>query len=211
MRLGYCSLQVEVAESGGPTSISECSSPWCGRSCRILDPTGPARATVAESALVGSSDTCTPPLSHGAARICRGFHRAGTVPARLVGAVGCFLRYRWASYSAPPVRAREAGWQVDDQSVVLRWRRLLNRNTVIARRHGPQLTELSSSPWKARAGVAGFTMRFSSGRGASIRYMADSDALMLLHRVGRGGAAPNSSTGNRIGRPDPGPATRSIR
>ena len=85
-------------------------------------------------------------------------------------------------------RAREARWRVDDQSVVLRWRRLLNRNTVIAHRGGAQLTELSSSPWKAKAGVAGFKMRFSSGRGAGIRYMVDSDALLLLHAVGRAGA-----------------------
>jgi uncharacterized membrane protein YdbT with pleckstrin-like domain len=82
-------------------------------------------------------------------------------------------------------RAREARWQVDDQSVMLRWRRVLNRNTVIAHRGGSPLTELSSSPWKAKAGVAGFTMRFSSGRGAGIRYMVDSDALLLLHTVGR--------------------------
>ena len=85
-------------------------------------------------------------------------------------------------------RAREARWRVDDQSVVLRWRRLLNRNTVIAHRGGSQLTEFSSSPWKAKAAVAGFKMRFSSGRGARIRYMMDSDALLLLHAVGRGGA-----------------------
>jgi hypothetical protein len=63
----------------------------------------------------------------------------------------------------------------------LRWRRLLDRNTVIGHRGGSQLVELSSSPRKAKAGVAGFTLRFSSGRGAGIRYMADSDALMLLH------------------------------
>jgi uncharacterized membrane protein YdbT with pleckstrin-like domain len=75
-------------------------------------------------------------------------------------------------------RAREARWRVDDQSVVLRWRRLLNRNTVIAHRGGPQLTELSSSPWKARAGVAGFKMRFSSGRGAGIRYMVQGPGVV---------------------------------
>jgi len=82
-------------------------------------------------------------------------------------------------------RAREARWWVDDQSVVLRWRRLLNRSTVIGYRGGVHLTELSSSPSKARVGVAGFKMRFSSGRGAGIRYMVDSDALLLLRTVGR--------------------------
>ena len=80
------------------------------RSCRILGPAGPARTTVAESALAGSSGTCAPPLSHGAARICRGFHRAGAVPARLVGAVGCSpgtvgLRTR----RRPGARGRMAG------------------------------------------------------------------------------------------------------
>jgi len=46
------------------------------------------------------------------------------------------------------------------------------------------LIELSSSPRKAKTGVAGFTMRFPSGRGAGIWYMADSDALLRLHTVG---------------------------
>ena len=100
----------------------------------------------------------------------------------------------WALFAVLPVplalvlgaaRAREARWRIDDQSVALRWRRVLNRNTVIAHRGGSHVTELSSSPWKAKAGVAGFTMRFSSGRGARIRYMRDSDALLLLHTVGR--------------------------
>jgi uncharacterized membrane protein YdbT with pleckstrin-like domain len=84
-------------------------------------------------------------------------------------------------YALGAVRAREAGWWVDDRSVVLRWRRLLDRHTVVAHRGGPQLVELSSSPGKVKAGVAGFRMRFSSGRDAGIRYMVDSDALLLLH------------------------------
>jgi hypothetical protein len=74
---------------------------------------------------------------------------------------------------------------VDDRSVVLRWRRLLSRNTVIAHRSGAQLTEFSSSQRKAKRRVAGFTMRFSSGRHAQMRYMAESDALLLLRAVGR--------------------------
>jgi hypothetical protein len=41
---------------------------------------------------------------------------------------------------------------------------------------------------EAKAGLAGFKMRFSSGRGAGIRYMVESDALLLLHAVGRAGA-----------------------
>ena len=100
----------------------------------------------------------------------------------------------WASLAVLPLplgfalgiaRAREARWQVDSRSVLLRWRGVLNRNTVVAPCDGSQFTELSSSPWKAKAGVAGFTMWLPSRCGARIRYMADSDALRLLHAVGR--------------------------
>jgi hypothetical protein len=69
--------------------------------------------------------------------------------------------------------------------VVFRWRRLLSRNTVIAHLGGAQVTEFSSSPSKAKRHVAGFTMRFSSGRRARMRYMAERDALLLLGTVGR--------------------------
>jgi putative membrane protein len=82
-------------------------------------------------------------------------------------------------------RGREARWRVDEQTVVLRWRRLFSRNTVVAHRSGVQITEWSSSPWKAKKNVAGFKMKFSSGREARIRYMVDTDALLLLHAVGR--------------------------
>jgi putative membrane protein len=90
-------------------------------------------------------------------------------------------------------RAREARWRVDQNSVVLRWRRLLSRNTVVAHRSGVQRTEWSSSPWKARKNVAGFKMKFSSGREARIRYMVDVDALLLLHAVGRSTGSDRSA------------------
>ncbi|HEY5878252.1 MAG TPA: PH domain-containing protein [Nakamurella sp.] len=90
-------------------------------------------------------------------------------------------------------RARDARWQIDEETVTLRWRRVLVRNTVIAHRAGVQSTEWMSSPWKAKAHVAGFSMRFSSGRGAKIRYMVDSDALLLLHVVGRPDSAPHGA------------------
>jgi uncharacterized membrane protein YdbT with pleckstrin-like domain len=83
------------------------------------------------------------------------------------------------------VRAREARWVIDDRSVVFRWRRLLSRNTVIAHLAGAQVAEFSSSTSKAKRHVAGFTMRFSSGRRARMRYMAECDALLLLRTVGR--------------------------
>jgi putative membrane protein len=97
-------------------------------------------------------------------------------------------------YALAVARAREARWQVDDRSVVIRWRRVTTRNTVVAHRAGVQTTEWSSSPWKARKNVAGFKMKFSSGRIARIRYMVDDDALLLLHAVGRRDTAATEST-----------------
>ena len=184
---GYCSLQVEVAGIG-PLNTNQ----------RMLFPL--VRTDRAES-LIRSALPELPwpsrPLRVLPARVHR---RYLTVP--LGYALGfallmLFLPGWWKLVALAPLplgyalgvaRAREARWRFDDQSVVLRWRRLLNRNTVIAHRGGSQLTEFSSSPGKAKAGVAGFKMRFSSGRGAGIRYMMESDALLLLHTVGRAGA-----------------------
>ena len=97
------------------------------------------------------------------------------------------------SFALGYARPREARWAVDDDSVALRWRRLTTRNTVIAHRSGVQSTEWSSSPWKARARVAGFKMRFSSGRVAKMRYMPDDDALLLVRVVGRAGPADSAT------------------
>ena len=80
---------------------------------------------------------------------------------------------------------------------MLRWRRLLSRNTVIAHRSGVQSTEWSSSPWKAKAHVAGFKMKFSSGRIAKIRYMVDADALLLAAR-GRPAASSSRPVGRTV-------------
>jgi len=186
MLLGYCSLQVEVAGIGR-LNVNQ----------RMLFPL--VRTDRAESLIRRALPEVPWPSRPLLVLPARLHRRYLTVP--LEYAVGftlllLFLPGWWKLAAILPVplgfvlgvaRAREARWRVDDQSVVLRWRRLLNRNTVIAHRAGAQLTELSSSPWKAKAGVAGFKMRFSSGRGAGIRYMTDSDALLLLHTVGRAG------------------------
>jgi putative membrane protein len=186
MLLGYCSLQVEVAGIGR-ANVNQ----------RMLFPL--VRTDRAEPLIRQALPELPWPSQPLLALPTRVHTRYLTVPLWYAAAftvLALFLPAWWGLLAALPVpsgvvlglaRAREARWRVDDQSVVLRWRRLLNRNTVIAHRGGSQLTEFSSSRWKARAGVAGFTMRFSSGRGARIRYMAESDALLLLHAVGRAG------------------------
>ena len=180
MLLGYCSVQVEVAGVGRMNANQRMIFPLVrtDRAESLIRRALPEVSWPSQPLLV------LPPRLH---------RRYLTLP--LEYAVGSTLLMLllpgwWQllvilplplGYALGVARAREAGWRIDDQSVVLRWRRLLDRNTVIVRRGGSQLTELSSSPWKAKAGVAGFKMRFSSGRGAGIRYMVDSDALLLLH------------------------------
>jgi putative membrane protein len=192
MLLGYCSLQVEVAGTGRTNTNQRMLFP--------LVRTDRAEALIRRA--LPELPWPSQPLLVLPARVHR---RYLTLP--LEYAVGStllmlFLPGWWELLAILPIplgyvlgvaRAREARWRVDEQSVVLRWRRLLSRNTVIAHRGRPQLTELSSSPWKAKKGVAGFKMRFSSGRGAGIRYMVDSDALLLLHTVGHRGARKSPS------------------
>jgi putative membrane protein len=182
--IGYCSLQVEVAGVGRVNT-----------SRRMLFPlirTDRARAMI---------DRALPELAWPKASlhpIPQRIHRRYLTLPLEYGAgftlLLIFLPGWWAWLALVPIpsaialgiaRAREGGWFVDDRSIVLRWRRGLSRETVVAHLGGPQKTAWSSSPFKAKAHVAGFEMHFSSGREAKIRYMGDTDALMLLHLVGR--------------------------
>ena len=179
MLLGYCTLQVEVAGIGRMNANQ-----------RMLFPL--VRRDRVESLIrraLPEVPCPSQPLLVLPARLHRRYLTLPLEYAMGFTLLTLFLPGWWKLLAILPLplgcvlgvaRAREAGWWVDDQSVVLRWRRLVDRNTVIARRGGSHLIELSSSPWKAKAGVAGFKMRFSSGRGAGIRYMVDSDALLLL-------------------------------
>ena len=182
--LGYCSLQVEVAGIGR-VNVKQ----------RMLFPL--VRADRAEDLIRRALPELPWPSRPLRAVPARVHRRYLTIPLEYATGFALLMLILpglWRLLAAVPLplgyllgvaRAREARWMVDDRSVVLRWRRLLSRNTVIAHRGGAQLTEFSSSPKKAKRRVAGFTMRFSSGRRARMRYMAESDALLLLRTVGR--------------------------
>ena len=87
--LGYCSLQVEVAGIGRTNTSQRMLFPLVRTDPRgSLDPTGAARTALAGPALLGPPGACASPLSHSAARICRGCRPAAAVPARLVGTAG---------------------------------------------------------------------------------------------------------------------------
>jgi putative membrane protein len=182
--LGYCSLQVEVAGIG-PVNLRQ----------RMLFPL--VRAERAEALIRRALPELPWPSRPLRALPARVHRRYLTIPIEYAAGFALlmlFLPGAWKLLAAVPpplgyllgvARAREARWVVDDRCVVLRWRRLLSRNTVIAHRSGAQLTEFSSSRRKVKRRVAGFTMRFSSGRRARMRYMAESDAHLLLRTVGR--------------------------
>ncbi len=195
---GYCSLQVEVAGIGVANNARRTLFP--------LIKTAEARALIARA--LPEMHWPAAPLQKLPEKIHR---RYLTVPLEYGAGftvLSLLLPGWWRLLAVAPlplayllgvVRARESAWQLDDEAVVLRWRRVLTRNMVIAHRTGAQRTEWASSRWKARAGVAGFTMYFSSGRRARIRYMLAQDAILLLRVVGRppgvaGRSGPPDST-----------------
>ncbi|MET0863157.1 MAG: PH domain-containing protein [Nakamurella sp.] len=182
--LGYCSLQVEVAGVGRVNTSRRMLFPLIrtDRARALIDRALPELAWPSE------------PLHPIPQRIHR---RYLTLPLEYGAGFTLLLIFLpgwWAWLAVLPIpaaialgvaRAREGGWFVNDRTVILRWRRGLSRQTVVAHLGGPQKTAWNSSPFKAQAHVAGFEMHFSSGREAKIRYMGDTDALMLLHAVGR--------------------------
>jgi putative membrane protein len=195
--LGYCSLQVEVAGIGR-LNVKQ----------RMLFPL--VRADRVEALIRRALPELPWPSRPLRALPTRVRRRYLTIPLEYATGFALLMLIlpgRWKLLALVPLplgyllgatRAREARWMVDDRSVVLRWRRLLSRHAVIAHRGGAQLTEFSSSPRKAKRRVAGFTMRFSSGRRARMRYMEESDALLLLRTVGRGESPAESPSGDSL-------------
>lgn len=192
---GYCSLQVEVAGFGRANTNQRMLFPFVktDRASALL------RRALPELALPQQELLPIPRRVHRKYLVVPLNYAYGFTLLLLL------LPGWWALLAILPIplavllgwcRAREARWQIDEETVTLRWRRVLARNTIIAHRSGVQNTEWLSSPWKAKAHVAGFKMRFSSGRGAKIHYMVDRDALLLLHAVGRPDPAVAPDPGN---------------
>ena len=135
MLLGYCSLQVEVAGIGR-ANVNQ----------RMLFPL--VRTDRAESLIRRALPELPWPSQPLLVLPARVHRRYLTLPLEYAAGftlLMLFLPGWWKLVAILPLplgfvlgvaRAREARWRVDDQSVVLRWRRLLNRNTVIAHRGG---------------------------------------------------------------------------
>lgn len=83
-------------------------------------------------------------------------------------------------------RARDAGWTLDQYTLVVRSRNILSRHTLVARRDRVQITTLSTNLFQRRAGLASLKFALSSGRSAELRHIEVQSAERLLRQVGRG-------------------------
>jgi putative membrane protein len=182
--IGYCALEVEVA---GLSTSNDTE--------RMLFP---LLRTSTAAALV---DRALPELEWRPVPLTALPPRAGrrylTLPVltALVVTSGLVLLPGWGRYlAAVPIplallvgwgQAADAAWSLDATTVTLRWRRVLSRHTVIARRARVQLTAVTRTPFQRRVGLAGVRLSLSSRRKARLRHLDVRDALMLLHAVGR--------------------------
>ncbi len=182
--LGLCSLQVEVAGIGRTNTANRTVFPLL-RTAHAADM---VRRALPELAWPTGALTPIPRSMHRRYLTVPGWWGLG------IAVVLLLLPGWWKLLAALPIpiaivvgilSGREAAWRLDPESVSMRWRRVLVRNTVVARRFKVQTIEWSSSYWKARAGVAGFKMRFSSGRSARVRYLPAAVGDAMLHGVGR--------------------------
>jgi len=108
--------------------------------------------------------------------------------------VAALLPGWWAVLAAAPLpfatwlalgRARDAGWSVDAELSVFRWRRMSARHTVIARTPRVQVTTQHTGWFAYRVGLRGLRIALSSKRTAGISYLESADADRALHLIGR--------------------------
>lgn len=192
--LGYCAVQAEVAGMGRVSPLRRTVVPLL-RTDRVatflpaaLPELGWRAAPLHQVPHALRRRYLSVPTAWGAGfgvLATGGLLLVGAGPAAAAGAVflpfGALLGW---------VRAREAGWRIDDDVVVLRARRVLSRQTVIARRGGIQSARQQASPFNVRRGVSGVTVRFSSRRSATVAYLPDAVVADLLAAIHPGRPRP---------------------
>ncbi len=182
--LGYCALEVEVAGLSSSSDTERMLFPLV----RTADAADLVRRALPELGWTPRPLTAVPR---------RARRRYFTLPVLLALPVTAALTALpgWGAYlAALPVPAAlligwgqsaDAAWALDETTVILRWRRVLARHTVVAGRGRVQLTEISATPWQRRANLAGVRLLLTNRRRARVRHLDAADALMVLHRVGR--------------------------
>ena len=183
--LGYCAVEVEVAGVSGRSKDGPQVLFPLVRTDRVADLIDRALPELGWQA----QDLTRVPK---AAR--RRYLQLPVLPAAAAAAGLALLPGWWALWAVVPLplgiwiglgQARDAGWWLDEATVVLRGRRLSARHTVVARRRRVQLTRLTETVFQRRARLAGIQVSFSSARHARLRHLDLATATTLLHRVGR--------------------------
>jgi putative membrane protein len=77
---------------------------------------------------------------------------------------------------------RSAGWRLEGDRVVLRFRRLAQRTVIVPTRR-VQRHELFQTPWQRRAGLAGFRVAAGAGTSAAVTHLEEPVARALFERV----------------------------
>lgn len=200
-RLGYCSLQAEVAGMGRVNPLRRTVFPLLrtDRVASFVDAAlpelhwRPAPLHRVPPAL--HRRYLTVPTAWGA-----GLAAATTIALLLAGAGATALLGLLVlplGVILGVARAREAAWYLDDDVLVLRWRRVLARQTVVVRRGGIQLARQQASIFNVRRRVSGIGIRFSSRGSAGVPYLPDDVVRHLIDAVHRSRPGPVPAYGGR--------------
>lgn len=200
-RLGYCSLQAEVAGMGRLNPLRRTIFPLLrtDRVASFVDAALPELhwrpAPLHRVTPALHRRYLTVPTAWGAglaAAATTGLLLAGAGVLALVGVV--FLPLGAVLGVA---RAREAAWYLDEDVLVLRWRRVLTRQTIVVRRGGIQLAQQQASIFNVRRRVSGIGIRFSSRGSAGVPYLPDDVVRHLIEAIHRGRCGPVAAYGGR--------------
>lgn len=196
---GLASLRVESAGYGEDAGVSTFLFP--------LIPTNEVQQLLRKAA---PEFAVAPPLQRPPRRALRRYVFRATVPALVLATVAILVAFfvfgtavGFASLVLVPffavygwLRFRAAGWALEGDRLVVRWRSLA-RLTAIAPRRRLQARGFSQSPFQRRVGLATFESRVASGSGGSAFEVTDlglDEARGLVAglsaRVTPGGAQP---------------------
>lgn len=99
-------------------------------------------------------------------------------PLRLVGLLPILIAVAYGRWTA-----RDAGWQLDDVTLTLRWR-TFGRSTLLAHVARLQRAESSTSPFQRRVALANFAVRLANAREARVRHLDEVVVHALVARSG---------------------------
>ncbi|MDQ8044278.1 MAG: PH domain-containing protein [Solirubrobacteraceae bacterium] len=177
--LGYASIEVEVAGYARQDEATRTLVPYVRRSevpalierlvPDITWPTAPLRPVPRRA----RRRYVTVPLLVSLIPV------AGIVAAPIGVARAAAILFPGLAIAIGVWRARDAGWLLDGDVLVLRWR-WFGRSTLLARAPRLQLVIARATPWQRRAALATLMVRLSNKRTGQVRHLDSADATGLL-------------------------------